>query len=448
MAIYHKSLQCYILVSNNSQAFYWVITMPLTQQIRITGFIFTLLTLFLPIRAALAGGYAIPPQTAKALGLANAVTAGVDDPSAVYANPAALTEVKGNQMMGGLNYIHTLSSVTNGGRRSDNVHDDSFIPTFFGNYHIPTTDFTAGIGLYAPFGLATSYDEDEFTRYGAIRSELKTLYLTPAMAWRANPSLSIGGGLSFVHSSALFSRALFSGAGVADGRLRLTDTDDTFTFNLGVLFKPNESLKFGFSYRGRADLNFNTGNVKVTDSTGAISTARSKGTNIPLPPVISAGMQWNISPKWKTEFVYDYTRWSEFPHLKASFNPVLLGGALGGLFIQELWKNTNTFRLGTSYLLSETVELRGGVILDETPIPGRTLGPSIPGADLLALNGGIGYNWKALTVNLGYMAVFYKTRKVLNTVLEADNTANTIAPGRDKYRTFQNFISLNLRYRF
>lgn len=40
------------------------------------------------------GGFMIPPQTARALSLGNAVTAGVNDPSAVYHNPAALGEVE------------------------------------------------------------------------------------------------------------------------------------------------------------------------------------------------------------------------------------------------------------------------------------------------------------------------------------------------------------------
>lgn len=400
------------------------------------------------IGSAFAGGYAIPHQTARAVGLSNAVTAGVTDPSAVYVNPAALTEIDGNQSMAGINYINTVSSVGNSGRRSVNIHDDSFIPTLFANYHIPATDITTGIGLYTPFGLATSYNEGKFTRYGAIRSELRTMYLTPTIAWRASPSLSVGGGLSFVHSSALFSRALFLGTGVPDGRIRLTDTDNGFTYNVGVLYKPHEKIKFGLTYRGRVDLDFDTGRVKVADATGAVSTARSRGTSIPLPSVVSMGLNWQITPAWGAEFVYDYTRWSEFQHLKARFNPALLGGGLSGLFIQELWKNTNTLRLGTSYRLNKNFELRGGIAVDETPIPARTLGPSIPGADVLTLNAGLGYQWKGLGIDLGYMAVFYKTRSVLNNVLEANDTSNTVAPGRDKYETFQNFVSLHLSYRF
>lgn len=407
-----------------------------------------LILLLLAHGNAFAGGYAIPHQTARAVGLSNAVTAGVTDPSAVYVNPAALTEIDGNQSMAGINYINTVSSVTNSGRRSVNIHDDSFIPTLFTNYHIPATDITTGIGLYTPFGLATSYGEGKFTRFGAIRSELRTMYLTPAVAWRVNPTLSVGGGLSFVHSSALFSRALFSGAGVPDGRIRLTDTDNGFTYNVGLLYKPHEKIKFGLTYRGRVDLDFDTGRVKVADATGAVSTARSRGTSIPLPSVVSMGLNWQITPAWGAEFVYDYTRWSEFPHLKARFDRAFLGGALTGLFIQELWKNTNTLRLGTSYRLNENFELRGGIAVDETPIPARTLGPSIPGADVLTLNAGLGYQWKGLGIDLGYMAVFYKTRSVLNSVLEANNTSNTVAPGRDKYETFQNFVSLHLSYRF
>jgi len=402
---------------------------------------------WLQVEEAMAGGYAIPHQSARAVGLANAVTAGVADPSAVYVNPAALTEIGGNRILAGVNYIHVVSSIGNSGRTSVNRHDDNFIPTLFANYHLPATDLTAGIGLYAPYGLAASYDENSFTRFGAVRSELRTMYLTPAISWRVNPSLSVGGGVSFVHSSALFSRALALGGG-AEGKIRITDTDNGYGYNVGLLYKPVERVKFGLTYRSRVDLNFDTALAKVADATGAISTARSKGTQLPLPPVISMGLSWQITPDWAAEFVYDYTHWSEFRHLKARFSPALLGGGLTGLFIQSLWKDASILRLGASYRATENLELRAGVTVDETPIPARTLSPSIPGADLLTLNAGLGYRWGSVGVDLAYMAVFYKKRSVLNDVLEAGNSANTVAPGQDKYEIFHNFVSLHLTYRF
>src|SRR5687767_15981159 len=61
-------------------------------------------------RDALAGGYMIPHQTARGLGLSNAMTAGVNDPSAVYYNPAALGEVDGNNLLVSGTYVNVRSS--------------------------------------------------------------------------------------------------------------------------------------------------------------------------------------------------------------------------------------------------------------------------------------------------------------------------------------------------
>jgi long-chain fatty acid transport protein len=415
-----------------------------------------------------AGGFAIAEQSARGVGLANAITAGVEDPSAVYINPAALTEVPGNQLMGGTSYINTISSVKNGGRKSRNIHDDSFVPSLFANYHIPNSDFAVGIGGYAPFGLATSYKESSFTRFAAIRSELRTIYVTPAVAWSPLPFLSIGAGVSFVHSSAVLSRALFLGAlDIGEGRLRITDTDDAFGYNVGVLIKPVEKIKIGITYRSRVDLDFDSANVKFSDAaiTGGASTrVRGRGIHVPIPPVVNAGVQWQITPQWAVELDYNFTRWSEFQNLRVRFDSPLpaLGGALplSALLVPQNWRDTSSVRFGTSYKIDKSIELRGGMAFDESPTPSNTLSPTIPGANIFTLNGGIGYTWERLSVDLAYMAIFYKTRRVSNNVLEATNLTPFVAgvpiapipapgvAGRDKYEIFQNFVSLNMRYRF
>lgn len=398
---------------------------------------------------SLAGGYAIPDLTARAVGKASAVTAGVDDPSAVYFNPAALTQIKGNQVLGGLNYINSVSSVTNSGRRSVNEHDDNFVPSFFGNYHVPTTDLTAGIGLYSPFGLATDYNEKSFTRYAAIQSELKTFYITPAVGWRANSFLSVGGGLSFVRGSTRLSRALFISPLLPDAKLRLTGTDDSFAYNLGVLVQPLDKVKFGLTFKSRSFLKFDGADVKYSDPIGTTTKTKvSSGASVPLPAVVSAGINWQVTPAWSVEFVYDWTKWNDFRNLSASFAtplPVLGVPAIPSILVDEDWKNTSTFRFGSSYRFTQSFELRAGVGLDETPIPGHTLSPSIPGADILALTAGAGYNWRNVAIDFGYAALFYKTRRVTNNSLEGNPA---LTPGADKYQSFSNFVFLNLGYRF
>ena len=411
-----------------------------------------------------AGGYVIPHQTARGVGLSNALTAGVNDPSAVYYNPGALGEVDGNNLLVNGSYINTINSVENGGRTARNQHDDHFVPSLFANYHIPASDFTLGLGTYSPFGLATDYTRD-FTRFAAERTELKTIYVTPAASWHPSKYFSMGAGFSFVHASGLFSRGLcfdflIDGCvtrGPLEGRMRLTDTANAFTYNVGVLLKPVDSLKLGFSYRARADLRFDNADVKFGGLFSPTAT-KAEVRPLPLPPVIDAGIFWQINPSWGAEFVYEYTRWSEFARFKTKFAPaptfLPFAVPVTGFSLPEDWRNTSTLRLGSFYKINSNWEIRGGLGLDESPIPNKTLNPAIPGSDLLTLNGGVGYKWQNFSVDLGYMAVFYKTRNVRNGELEGLPATGIPFLGagfpsaKDKYRTFNNFVSLSVGYHF
>ena len=403
----------------------------------------------------LAGGFMVPHQTARGLSLGNALTAGVNDPSAVYYNPAALSEIDGSNLLVSGIYVNVINSVQNSGREATNKHDDNFLASVFANYHIPGTDFTVGMGTYSPFGLATTYDRD-FTRFAAERTELKTIFVTPALSWHPSKYLSVGGGVSFVHASGLFSRSLcldvfFGGLAcsipsLAEGRVRVTDTANALTYNIGLLAKPTDTLKFGFSYRARTDIRFDSADVKLGGVVGP-GRVRADVRPIPLPPVINVGAFWKINPNWGAEFVYEYTRWSEFK----SFNATFSSGPLPGFSLPKNWKNISTLRLGSYYTLNKNWEIRGGLAVEETPIPNRDLNPSIPDADKLTLNAGIGYAWDRVSVDLGYMAVFYKTRSVTNGELEglpATGIPYLGAPGRDKYKTFNNFVALSLTYHF
>jgi long-chain fatty acid transport protein len=420
---------------------------------------------FCPVSGALAGGFIIPHQTARGVALSNALIAGIDDASATYYNPGALGEISGNNLMVNGVYINAVSSVENSGRRAVNKRDDNLIASLFANYHIPGTDFTIGIGAYSPFGLATTYERD-FTRFAANRTELKTIFVTPSLAWHPSRYFSVGAGLSYVHASGLFSRALCLDAfaidsgcatpgGPFEGKIRITDTANAFTYNLGLLVKPTDTIKLGLTYRGRTDIRFDSADAKLGENFTP-SKVKADVRPVALPPLVNAGVFWQMNPQWSAEFVYEFTRWSEFRNFSASLSPVPGFNPLGGLPIASFslpqnWKDTSTLRFGGSYQATPNWVLRGGLALEETPIPSNTLNPAIPGADILTLNAGVSYQWEKFTIDFGYMAVFYKTRKVTNGELEglpATGIPFSGAPGRDKYRTFNNFVAAAVNYRF
>jgi long-chain fatty acid transport protein len=297
--------------------------------------------------------------------------------------------------------------------------------------------------------LATGYAEHSFTRYAAIRSELKTLYITPSFGWRINPYISIGGGVSFVHGSTELTRAVFVSPLLPDARIRITGTDNAFAYNLGLLVTPRSDLKFGLTFRSRTFLDFVGADVKYVDPLGAgTKTAIAHGGSVPLPAMVSAGINWKVNANWNVAFTYDWTKWNDFKALTATFAsplPVLGVPTIPGLSVREDWKNTSTLRFGTTYRLVENLDVRAGLALDETPVPTRTLSPAIPGADLLAVTVGVGYSWNKVKLDAGYAALFNKTRRVSNNTLEGNPA---LTPGPDKYETFTNFVFLGASYSF
>ena len=130
-------------------------------------------------------------------------------------------------------------------------------------------------------------------------------------------------------------------------------------------------------------------------------------------------------------------------HFRAGRCPVLIFHKIG--------QDTSTVRFGSHYSLTKNIELRGGLAVEETPIPNGTQNPSIPDADKLTLNVGIGYKWENFSFDLGYQAVFYKTRRITNNELEgtpATGIPFAGAPGKDKYETFSNFVIVSVGYKF
>ena len=102
--------------------------------------------------------------------------------------------------------------------------------------------------------------------------------------------------------------------------IRITDTANAFTYNIGALVNPLENVKIGFSYRARADLRYDSADVKLGGNFAPNST-HAVIRPVSLPPVVNVGLFWQIDPSWGMEIDYEYVRWREFKALKARFSP-------------------------------------------------------------------------------------------------------------------------------
>ena len=161
-----------------------------------------------------AGGFRLLNQDAEAFARGNAFTATADNPSAIYYNPAGITQLEGRQvsfggfaLSAGFDYTSLLGETAS----ADSTFQ--FAPQIYYTNSPDDSRFSYGIGLFTPFGLVVDYGRDTNFSTVAIDGELLVATVNPTLAYQVNPQLSVGMGLGLNYSEISISRAIGIGPG-------------------------------------------------------------------------------------------------------------------------------------------------------------------------------------------------------------------------------------------
>lgn len=412
---------------------------------------------------ASASGFAIIEQSVSGLGNAYAgAAATAEDASTIYFNPAGMTLLEGQQVVGGNHIVvpqteFQIGEGTNaalGTETSGNGANIAVVPNLF--YTNKLNDRVAvGFGIFAPFGMSTEYDKDWVGRYHAVESDVMTINFNPSIAYKVTDKLSVGVGASVQYIDVTLSSMVNTGAAFGG-----TDTDlDTFVentaddwgfgFNLGLLYEITEATRVGLAYRSEIAHRVQ-GEVKsdVPDALepfiGGLFTTQDVYGEIDLPASASASVYHQVNDKLAVMADVTWTGWSSFQELDIRFEGAGIAGQPNSL-TEENWEDTWRYSIGANYQATEEMLLRAGVAYDETPIPDaehRT--PRIPGTDRIWLS--LGMNYKIsdnFTADLGYTHLF-----VDNSEMNAEDESPL---GLDVVGEFENSVdifSAQLTYNF
>ena len=209
-----------------------------------------------------AAGFHLKEQSAAAQGNAFAgATAGAEDISYSFFNPAGLTRHKGTKTSFGGTYIAPRakaksavggSPAMGGSTRTEYVGDivhSAVSPYFYFSQQL-NDKWTAAVSLNTPFGMITSYDDNWAGRFHGTKSDVKTLTLTPMLAYKATDKLSLGAGFQMQYIKAKLSNAQVMGVGVEDHVKLQGDTFD-IGYTLGALYEYSDKTRFGVGYRSQ-----------------------------------------------------------------------------------------------------------------------------------------------------------------------------------------------------
>lgn len=426
----------------------------------------TLLTLAiaaLPTRV-FASGFQLVEQNASGLGNSFAgQAAGVKNASAIYFNPAALTRVSGWNFVASVEPIGVGTTFSNSGSTVPNAGPYQFrvplgteggdagkwIPVPNGYLSGQVADKVwVGVGVNAPFGLETNWEEPWMGRFHATKSKVQAINVNPTIAFQVTDAFSIGGGASWQHLKADFNSGVAYGglayAGTAqavagfppaiqgaalaavnaqlgpqgqalEGQGLISGDSNAWGWNVGALLKLGTQAHLGVSYRSKIQHDV-TGDVTFQGAPTfslpgalapigeAINARFASGpvkTTIKLPDTLSVAAAWEGE---KAEVLADWTwtGWSSIPSLdivRANDSPL----SSVPLQFQDTWRAG----LGFNYHLNESWMLRLGTAYDKAPVKDQYRTPRLPDNDRVWASAG--FQWsisKKAVVDVGYAHLF------------------------------------------
>ncbi|GAB7564052.1 outer membrane protein transport protein [Methylobacillus methanolivorans] len=369
--------------------------------------------------SAHAAGFALIEQSASGFGNAYAgMSARADDASIQFFNPASLSWLPpGKQIIVGGSAILPSAKLRNASARnlntgvtiSGNDGGDAasleLVPNFYFAGDL-NPDLKFGLGITVPYGLTSEYDNGWKGRYQALKSEVMTVNVNPALSFKASEKLSIGGGISLQYvkaelTNAIDARTITSGLVTADSYGKMKGDDISWGFNLGVLYKPWEGTAVGASYRSHIKHKLE-GEASFRHASPILASRLSNSdinANLSMPETVSLSLAQQLNDKLELLADVTWTNWSRFKELRVQFD-----SGLADNVTNTKWNDSYRFSLGGNYRYNDQLTLRAGVAYDQTPVPDashRT--PRIPDADRTWF--AIGASWKVdpfNTIDVGY----------------------------------------------
>ncbi len=350
------------------------------------------------VPAASALGIRILHQDPDATARGEAFTATADKPSAIYYNPAGLTQLEGDNLQVGaysiaINVDHRAPGT---GKFSDTPDRFQTIAQVFYARTLATARATVGFGVYSPYGLGTQWaDESPFRSY-ATKSKLVYLCLNPVAAFKLTDTLSVAGGFTANYGHADLRRGIL----VPGDEFRFDGDGWSYGFTAGILWQPANEHSFGIMYRSRSIMDFD-GTARVHSKTPFLfpSSRELASLDFDFPQHIMAGYSYRPAPGWNLEADVDWTDWEDVGTLH-------IRKGSGDLFQVFDWRSRFTYKVGATRSFNNGLSLSAGYFYGENATPDRNFNPSVPNLTLHVFSIGGSYrtdNWDVgLTYNLGY----------------------------------------------
>jgi len=356
----------------------------------------------------------------------DAFVATADNPSAVYYNPAGITQLEGHNARAGVNLVKVKSEFAgDAGINADASSDSIPTPGFFYTYGNSNCPISLGFGYYMPFGLSLKWPESGPFRTVTTEGSLGYHTFNGVIAWKITKTLSVAAGPTLNYATADLRHGLF----VPGDQSRFTGDAWGLGMNAGLLWQPLTRHSFGLSYRSPTTMDVE-GESRVKPYPVPTQEA---SVELPFPQVITAGYSFRPTPMWNLEVDLDWTDWNRV-------NTPVLKQATGDQLIPLRWESSFAVEAGVTRYFDNGLHVSAGYVFVQNSVPESSFTPLVPDQDLRVFSLGVGGQNKRITWDATYQFTHGGGRDVSNSIYGPSVAGN--------YTFIAHAFSISLGYRF
>jgi long-chain fatty acid transport protein len=415
------------------------------------------LCIFVLLPAPLFGhGLLLIDQDAAATARGNAFVATADNPSALYYNPAGITQLDGQQLrLGAYSLTYQTDYLSLAGAASKSTRAYETLPQIYYTFSSSKYPVSFGIGVYSPFGLSMKWPENSGFRSAALDGSVQYFTVQPVIAYRlignratAAPrsagdakgtaekerssftpdlSLAIGPTLNYARTDLKQGLSQF----VGNDYFRFKGDAFAVGFSAGLRWQPVKQHAFGITYRSATKMEY-SGHTETVSFASGLSLRQDAKAEFEFPQSVTLGWSWRPTPEWNVEFNANWTDWS-------SFDTVQIKQATSTVPLALNWRSSWYFAWGVTRKFEGGWRASAGYIYSQNSVPDGNFTPLVPDTDRHAGSIGIGRDMGKWSWDVAYQL----TRGTGRTV---NGSASAVADGRYDWWSHALAVSVGLKF--
>jgi long-chain fatty acid transport protein len=357
--------------------------------------------------SASANGFLLGGQDAFATARGGAFVATADNASAVYFNPAGITQLEGLNFRGGLYGLFYDPTYTPPPPRNTNTfhvkNQWAAAPQLFSTYTPKDWPVSFGLGVYSPYGGNMDWGQNTGFRSVAISGSLTYATINPVVALKLAPGLSIAAGPMVNYADLEMNQGLLRNQKPLTNFFRFQGNGWSAGYNLGLRWQPHEKISLGATFRSSATAGLDGQTTFEQQPLRGLypATNRVAHADFEFPWAAVVGISYRPTPKWNLEFDADYTEWSSFgtinlyqqnpPSGLKTNTPVILN-----------WQGSWIYSFGVTRYFDNGWRVSAGYMFDENSVPDEHYSPLAADLNRHFISAGVGFRGKRFDFDVAY----------------------------------------------